>query len=58
VNANLLHLLAILIGINAIALWYGFWRFLRDKRQLSSPVLVAVEVAGYILVAGLVIRIL
>lgn len=57
-NANLLHLLGILIGMNAVAMWYRFWRVLRDRRQLSSPVLVAIELAGYILVVGLVIRIL
>lgn len=57
-NLNLLNILAILIGLSAISKWFLIWRKVHQHQGNPSPVLAFVEVAGYVLVVGLVIRVL
>ena len=51
-----LKLLAVLIVISAAAKWWMIWR--QVCRDDSSPLLAAVEVIGYALAVGLIVRIL
>lgn len=53
---NLLNILAILIGLSACGQWFLIWRQVRQGNP--SPVLAFVEGAGYVVVVGLVIRVL
>lgn len=55
-NLNLLNILAILIGLSAGGKWFLIWQ--KVRRGNPSPVLAFVEVAGYVVVVGLVIRVL
>lgn len=51
-----MNLLVFLIGLNAVILWFSFWQRFRAQARPSAA-LVAVEIAGYIVVAGLVVRV-
>lgn len=54
-NLNLLNILAILIGLSACDKWFLIWQ--KVRRGNPSPVLAFVEAAGYVVVVGLVIRV-
>jgi hypothetical protein len=56
---NLLDILAVLIGLSAAAKWFLIWRAVNSRRGGSSSATTAVlEVAGYVMVIGLVVRVL
>lgn len=58
-NMNLLDILAVLIGLSAAAKWFLIWRAVNRRRGgSSSAITAAMEVAGYVMVTGLVVRVL